>query len=560
VRTTRSAAVGALIAAAMVLAACGGSGGGSGGDKGERDDVTSVINGSLNDDGPARDGGTLTIYDTSDSPTLDISNPSYNVHTHTSGLVYNKLLKYETGRDLNYTAQKVTGDLAEKWEMSPDGMTWTFTLRKGVKFQNVAPVNGHEFTSADVACTMDKIRNTPGAVQAGIMSIVDSLETPDPYTAAFKLKSPFGAFDQSVASYNMEMIPCEGARGEFNMKETAIGTGPFILQTWDKGVSTTYVKNPDYWEPGKPHLDKFVILIMKDTAQQMAAYRTKQIDMIAVSDVNRQPMVDSNPDDLARAQMGVTMNMIYINHAVKPFDDERVRKAIAMAWDRKGLGDRWYFDYNLGTAFPTTFPGAMTPEESDEMWPYDPEGAKKLLAEAGFPNGIDVELTVTDGYGQTVIDQAQWVQEDLKKAGINTTIRQLDYATWSSNVLVLPKDGEGYKIAFGPNSGLASPDEWLTSFYKSGAARNAFNVKDATLDKLIEEQRTILDPDERAKKLHETAEYIGEHVMGPVTGIQFASITFQAPWVHNIYATPAYERAWAANVWVDDSSPRANEK
>jgi len=282
--------------------------------------------------------------------------------------------------------------------------------------------------------------------------------------------------------------------------------------------------------------------------------------MINVNDTTLQQILDTNPDDMARAQLGLTMNMIYINNGVAPFNDVRVRKAISMAWDRNGMGKQWYYDFKLGTAYPSTLLGGLTADESDEIWPYDPEAAKKLLAEAGYPNGIDVELTITDGYGQTVVDQAQWVQADLKDVGINATIRQLDYATWASNVLVLPKEGQGYAIAFGPNSGLASPDEWLTSYYQSGSTRNAFNVKDPKLDQMIAQQRTILDQDERAKTLHDTAEYIGENVLGPVTGFQYATITFQAPWVHNVYATPAYERAWAADVWVDGDSPRATEK
>ncbi|MDR1998544.1 MAG: ABC transporter substrate-binding protein, partial [Frankiaceae bacterium] len=537
-RMSTRAALGALLAAALALTACGGGGGTTGSNKPAKNDVTSVINGALSSDGPARDGGSLTVYDTSDAPSLDISNASYNVHTHTSGLVYNKLLKYDTSRDIVYGAQKLTGDLAETWDMSSDGKTWTFHLRHGVLFQNVAPVNGHEFTSADVACTMDKIHTAPGAVQAGLMSVVDTLETPDPYTAIFHLNSSFGAFDQSIASYNMEMIPCEGAHGEFDMKSTAIGTGPFTLTSWNKGVSTIYTKNPTYFEPGKPHLDKFTILIMQDTAQQLAAYRTQQIDMIAVNTTTMQQVLATNPSDLARAQLAVTLNMIYINNTTKPFDDPRVRKAIAMAWDRKGMGSQWYYDFKLSTGFPSTFTGAMTPEESDAMWPHDVEGAKKLLAEAGYPNGLDVELTITDGYGQTNVDQAQWIQADLKAIGINTTIKQLDYATWSSNVLVLPKEGQQYTLAYGPNSGLASPDEWLTSFYKSGSTRNAFNVNDAKLDQMIANQRTILDPAQRAKVLHDTAVYIGENVLGPVTGFQAAGITFQAPWVHNVYGAP----------------------
>jgi len=557
VQFTKRAALGAVLAGSLALSACGGGGGKSGGDTLDRDDVTGVINGTLNDDGPARDGGAMTVYDTADSPSLDISAASFNIHSQLSGLVYNKLLRYDTGRDIKYGAQQLEGDLAESWDVSEDGLTWTFKLRKGVKFQNVAPVSGREFTAADVVCTIDHINTTPGAVQAGLMSIVSKVDTPDDYTAVFTLKSPFAAFDQSVASYNMEIIPCEAARGEFDMKEVAIGTGPFILDTWDKKISKTYVKNPDYFEPGKPHLDKLTILVMPDQAAQIAAYRTKQLDILSPTDQQLDSVLGTNGDSLVRTQTQLTMTQVMMNQTAKPFDDVRVRKAVAMSWDRKGMGDTFYYDYTLGSAYPATLLGGMTAEESDEAWPYDPEGAKKLLAEAGFPNGLDVELTVTDGYGATIVNQAQWFQQDLEKVGIHATIKQLDYATYAANVLT---NKAAYTIAYGYSSGLASPDEWLTSFYKSGSTRNSFGTADPKLDQMIDEQRGILDTDERAAKLHEIAEYIAENVVSPVLGMQAAAISFVQPWVHNVYSAPAYERPYLADAWIDESAPNANAK
>jgi peptide/nickel transport system substrate-binding protein len=544
------------VAAALslaLLAACGGGSGGGTNTSADKDDVTSVINGVLPADGPAEDGGTLTLVDAADSPTLDVHKEgSYTTHGQLSGVVYNKLLKYEVGRDIVYGAQQITGDLAEKWEMSPDGKTWTFNLHKGVKWQNIAPVNGREFTSADVACTIHRIQTFTGAVQAGLMGIVSKVETPDPYTAVFQLSEPFAGFDQSVASYNMEIIPCEADRGEFDLKTTAIGTGPFILQSWDRKISKTYTKNPDYFVAGKPHLDKLVINFIVDPAAQIAAFRTGQLDIISPSNQLYPTVLTTNPDAVARSQMQLTMTQIMMNQKVKPFDDARVRKAVAMAWDRNGMAQTFYEDYALGTGYPSTLQGGMTSDESDEMWPYDPEGAKKLLAEAGFPNGFDVDLTLTDGYGPIIVNQAQWVQQDLKDIGINVTLRTLDYATFFSTVLTAKAD---YSIGYGYSSGLGSPDEWLQSFYTTGASRNSFGTSDPKLDKMIAAQRGILDVEERTKALHEIAEYIGTDVISPVLGMQASAISVQQTWVHNVYGAPAYERAYVADAWVSSESP-----
>jgi peptide/nickel transport system substrate-binding protein len=549
------ARIAAVSAAALALvAACGGgSGGGSGGANQVKDDVTSVINGTLPSDGPPESGGTLTLVEAGDSPTLDVQKEgSYTTHGQLSGVVYSKLLTYDVGHDIVYGAQKLKGDLAEKWGVSSDGKTWTFNLRKGVKWQNIAPVNGREFTSADVACTLHRIQTFTGAVQSGLMSIVTKVETPDPYTAVFQLSEPFAGFDQSVASYNMEIIPCEGDQGLFDMKTTAIGTGPFILQTWDRKIAKTYIKNPTYFQPGKPYLDKLIINFITDPAAQIAAFRTSQLDVLAPSNQLYPTVLTTNPDAIARSQFQLTMTQIMINQKVKPFDDVRVRQAVAMAWDRNGMAKVYFHDWAVGTGYPSTLQGGMTPAESEKVWPYDPAGAKKLLADAGYPNGFDVTLTLTDGYGPDIVNEAQWVQQDLKQVGINVTLKQLDYATYFSTVLTSKAD---YTIGYGYASGLGSPDEWLQTFYKTGSSRNSFGTSDPKLDKMIEDSRGILNVADRTKALHDIAEYIGKNVVSPILGMQASAISMQQPWVHNLYGAPAYERDYVTDVWVDKNSP-----
>ncbi|MDR1999890.1 MAG: ABC transporter substrate-binding protein [Frankiaceae bacterium] len=553
-RFTRHAALGAALAALLALAACGGAS--TKKPANTRDDVTGVISGTLNADGPARDGGSVTITDASDSPTLDTSQATFTVHSQTSGLVYNKLLKYLTGRDIKYGAQKLTGDLAESWSMSPDGLQWTLNLHQGVKFQDIAPVNGHEFTSADVVCTLDYINKSPGAAQQSAMSIVDRVDAPDPYTAIFVLKAPFAAFDQSLASYNMEMLPCEADRGEYDLKTTAIGTGPYILSDWQRNVSKTYTKNPNYFEPGKPHLNRINLLIRSDTNANIAAYRTKELDSVGVPVNQLQSMESSNPEAIVRSQTVLYMTEIFLNQAVKPFDDLRVRKAVALAWDRSAQGEQFDYGYTLGSSWPASQDGGLTPEEAVQLLPHDPAAAKQLLADAGYPNGFDVELTVTDGYGQTIVDEAQFLQQDLKNIGINATIKTIDYSTWAANVLT-PK--AGYAIAYGLTTSFASTDEWLYSAYLTGAVRNSFNSSDPALDQMIKDQRSIFDPAARTKALHDIAKYISTDVIDPVLGYQPAGISFVQPWVHNIYSAPAYERPYLADTWVDSTSPRAND-
>jgi peptide/nickel transport system substrate-binding protein len=538
---------------ALALAACGSSGGSGGSNPSEPpDDVTGVVNGTLPLDGPPQNGGTLTINDPSDAPTLDgMKSPSAYTHLAISGIVYSKLLEFEVGREIPYGSMGVRGDLADTWERSDDGLTWTFNLRDDVKWQNIAPVNGRAFTSADVACTVERIKTLPG-VQKNLMDVVDTVQTPDDHTVVFQLNTPYAAFDETMASFYMEILPCEGTRGEFDLAQQAIGTGPFILQNWDRRVERTYVRNPDYFIEGEPHVDEVKVLIMSDPASTLAAFRAGQMDVFAPSDQSIESLLATNPDAVVRQQLGLTVNQIMFNAAREPFDDYRVRKAIAMAWDREDMGEAFYSNsiFALSGPFPSTLFGGMTPEDAKEAIPYDPEAAKNLLAEAGYPNGFSAEMLTTDAYGPPFVNQAQWVQQDLSKIGVNVTLKILDYATYYSIY-----QEQDYSIGWGLGTGFLTTDEWLQSLYTSDGPRNWFGTEDAKLDEMIAAQQSELDWDKREEQLHGINEYILENVLPEFIGMSLGGLSAQQAWVHNYYAHPQYARPHLADVWLDAGAP-----
>ena len=528
----------------------GSDGGGSGGL--EAPEANRIVNGELPSDGPAVDGGILTINDTSDSPTLDPHKTgSAYTHLQVSGIVYSKLLEFEVGRDIEYGSMGVRGDLAEKWDVSEDGLTWTFNLRQGVKWQNVAPVSGRAFSSADVACTVDRIKKLPG-VQKNLMDVVDTVGTPDANTVVFNLNTAYAAFDETLASFYMEILPCEGTRGDYDLATTAIGTGPFILQKWDRKVEKTYVKNTNYFIAGKPHLDGIRLIIQSDPAAAIAAFRTQQLDATGtITDTLLPTVTSTNEDAVVRAQLGLIPTQMFVNSTVKPFDDIRVRQALAMAWDRSGMGDTFQgAGFALSGPFPSTLFGAMTPEESAELIPYDPEAAKKLLAEAGYPDGLSVELLTTDGYGTTVVNSAQWIQEDLKKIGVTTTLKIIDYATYFSTW-----QAKDYTLAFGLQTPFLTADEWLQATYRSDGPRNWFGTNDPKLDAMIDSQRTTLDRDERETELKELSTYIQTEVLNPIMGYTYAGLLVTQPYVHNMYTHPQLARPYVADVWLGEDAP-----
>jgi peptide/nickel transport system substrate-binding protein len=512
----------------------------SGGEQGAR----------VEESGPAKDGGILHTAATADAISLDPhEEASYTVH-YALGGVYNRLTAFQTGPEYDYNTNELKGDLAESWESNAEGTEWTFTLRDNVTWHDKPPVNGRAFTSEDVLCTIDHIRKLPGH-QVGLIGNVDTVEAPDEHTVVFKLKSPFAAFDETMANPFLVIVPCEGTNGGFDMATDAIGTGPFILESWKKDQERVYVKNPDYFIEGKPHLDGITTTLMPDAQAQIAALRSGKIDIVsALSTEKRQ--VEALVKQIDGLQLlheqGTSQTRVVMNVTEPPFDNLLVRKAVAMAVDREGMANTIRAGGTItGPVTPSLF-GGLSSEEVQELVPYDPEAAKELLAEAGFPNGFETEMVVTTGYGETVVREAQWVQEDLAKIGIKVTLDVQDYATYISDTWPQLK----YSLIYGLQTPMLSADEYLTTEYTSKGTRNWYGINDPKLDQMIQEQKGILDEEERKAALEEIQHYIIENVSSPVPLYAYDGQTLLAPKVRGYYPHPDYSTLEMQDVWLDE--------
>lgn len=503
-------------------------------------------NGEANTSEP-KYGGTFTMVTPADPDTLDPHRQS-SIYTHQmAGFVYNKLVTYETGPDVDFTDYNVVPDLAEDWEISEDGTVYTFYLREAY-WHDKEPVNGRQVNAEDVVATMERIIELPGH-QAALLSEVESIEAADDTTVVFTLKQPFAPFLNFMANHFMWILPKEAIDGEVDLTTDAIGTGPFVLEKWDDNVQATYSRNPNFFEEGKPYLDELIYKVVPDQGARIAAFRTEQAEVIGgISPEELDTLVKSNPDITVREVLFPTQEQVYVNMEREPFNDLRVRKAISMAIDRQSMVDSIYGGGEVsGPVNPSLGSWALPLEEREALLPYDPEGAKELLAEAGFPDGFDTTLIVTDGYGEQLVRVAQWITEDLRNVGINAEMEVVEYATYFSERW--PK--VDYDIGVGYQTYFQEPDEWLRTQMHSQGARNWYNTKDSDLDEMLDDQRMILDENERLEKVHEIQRYILENVLNPIPVSTYYVMTPHQQYVKNYEPHASYGHIHMKNVWLD---------
>lgn len=440
--------------------------------------------------------------------------PSYDGHREeTFGLIhpfapfYNTLLRVDPN---DKGGTKPHPSLAESWTVSPDGKTYTFRLRTGVKFHD-----GSVMTSRDVKASYDKIIFPPagvGSSRKGQYAVVEAVEAPNPSTVVFKLKFASGSFLSSLLSpynfiYKADIIAKDPNWHEKNI----MGTGPFTFVEHVKGSHVVGKKFADYWDKGKPYLDGFRAIFMRDSAAQVAAVRGER------AHIQFRGFTPKDRDNL-KAALGdkITVQespwdcilMVAINHKKKPFDDVRVRRALTLALDRhegsKALSQIAIVKSVAGVQVPGT-PFATPPEELNKLAGYwtDPEKsraeARRLLKEAGIPEGFSFVFS-NRGIPMPYEPLGVWMIDQWRKVGLNVTQRVIESAAYYSTI----RKGE-HDAAMDFQCGyIVEPDLDMYKFLSS--SRNPANYgyyEDPVLDALYDKQSRATGVEERKKIIRE---------------------------------------------------------
>ncbi|MBB3018435.1 peptide/nickel transport system substrate-binding protein [Microvirga lupini] len=280
---------------------------------------------------------------------------------------------------------KVQPLLAKSWEVTPDGLTYTFRLQEGVKFHD-----GSTFDSADVKFAFDRARDPKSTnAQKQIFAPIASIETPDPATVVIKLKETSGNFLYYLGWGDAVIVAPETAA---NNAANPVGTGPFKFKSWTRGDRVELTKNPDYWQKDKVKLESVTFRFISDAQAQVAALRAGDVD--AFPNLGAPELfAEFQKDNRFKAVAGNTEGetVAGMNNAKKPFDDVRVRRALMHAVDRKALIEGAYsgFGQPIGSFFSPNHPAFV---DMTNVIPYDVEKAKALLKEAGYGNGLPITI------------------------------------------------------------------------------------------------------------------------------------------------------------------------
>jgi peptide/nickel transport system substrate-binding protein len=478
--------------------------------------------------GVPKSGGILTTTNRDNSPTLDTDRTTSGYTKATSSAILSRLLQYQTGTDFHVGENKITApDLALTAE-SPDAVTWTLKLRPGVKFHNIAPVNGHAVEAEDILSTVKYASDTHNPARGGLDMVDPSqVQTPDSSTVVFKLKYPYAPFTSALASPNYFFIfPREVLAGSYDPAKQIIGSGPFMFDSYTPDVGFVLKKHPDYYQQDMPYLDGIHWNVLPDISQLRAQFTGAHLDVIGVPDGLTLPITDiptltkDNPKaTVIKADPGGGQVVFYqLGDPASAFQDVRVRRAASLAVDRDAIGKALYggdgvpqFCVILQLGNKALHMTDLAPDVT-QYYRYDPAQVKSLLQAAGMADH-QFKLVYFSGFLGPVYEQeGQTIANMMASAGFKITAVELDYQ----------KDyiGGGKGVRYGNFdkdwiiwTGLSQyddADEYMFNYFDSKTTAGLTRLNDPDLDAMITKARATVNSDEQAKAYLDVQKYIAD--------------------------------------------------
>jgi peptide/nickel transport system substrate-binding protein len=443
--------------------------------------------------------------------------PSFDIHYETTyiaaqpiGPLYNGLLTFDV-----YHNEQIVGDLAERWEVAPDGKRITFTLRKDVQFHD-----GSDFTCADAKYSLDKLADPKRANRAFVAimeAVFDAATCTDDVTLVLTLKQPSAAILVMLADTHTVMMKA-GIAERVDRKDPKflVGTGPFKFKSYTPGVEFRAERNPHYWKPGLPYIAEYRAVVMPDLTRIFASFRARQLTMTGIGRHLEPPEADilkkDFPDAVVALGPRAGWDSFVMNLSKPPFNDPRMRKAVALATDREKMiaigAEGWgVLGGYIGPHTPYGLPLEelkQYPQFSDDMLTRQAE-AKRLIKEAGSGQGVDVEFVVRRGpmYERGALSR----QDDLKKVGINLKITLLDTAGFRDRIE--KGDFQAYTVLSAVQ--FDDPDQYYARL-TCHSPSNLGKYCNPEVDKLFAEQSQTFEPNKRAEITHKMERILVQEV------------------------------------------------
>jgi peptide/nickel transport system substrate-binding protein len=438
--------------------------------------------------GTARADTTLVVSMAADPTGLDPEAVLNNTSGFVMATIYDGLIRYKPG------TVEVEPGLAQSWDISPDALTYTFHLRKGVKFQDGTPFNAQALIA-----TLDRQLNksdphyiyNSGPVDSYIdftYGSVAAYRATDDSTVELKMKTPSAALLASLAMvWNGVVSPTAVAKYGKDFRNHPVGTGPFVFREWRERDQVVLDANPDYWK-GKPKVDHLVFKEYPDAQAALLALKRGEVQIMGDVATPVIASIRGDPSLVLLTQPGLAVNGMAMPNEVPPFSDKRVRQALNYAVDKQAI-DRALYS-GLATPLASPLPEAQWGfDKTMTGYPYDPAKAKQLLAEAGVKPGQKVELltySTPRGYNPAGPDLAVALQGYLQKVGIDASVRKLDIGAFLSTV----RSGN-YKGLFitGFSGDNGDPDNFLNALFNSSQmpVGDTEHYKNPEVDKLMDQ-------------------------------------------------------------------------
>jgi peptide/nickel transport system substrate-binding protein len=460
-----------------------------------------------------RRGGVMNIILQPEPATLVLALNITTQNQLVAPKIYSGLLTY--GFDL-----KPLPNLATSWDISPDGLTYTFHLAKNAKWHD-----GEPFTADDVIFTTRDMLPEVHARARVNFSQVASVEAPDPHTVVFRLKTPYPGFIYAFETSSAPMMPKHIYAGTDYRNNPAnarpIGTGPFRFKEWQRGSIIRMERNPDYFKPGLPYLDGINFVVIPDGAQRLIALESGQVHLASSSDIefNDVPRLRSLPQiqvETRGYEFLAPLSWLEMNNKRKPMDDKRFRQAVMYALDREFIRDKIFY----GLARTPTGPinSVVTFYDGNvKRYALDRKKSEALLDEMGLkrgPDGIRVKLELNPSpVSQTWMRLVQYTKQALRQVGIDVTIRNMDQAS-----SVASMGNHDFDMCFVTNTAFGDPAigvarSYITSNIRKGVPfTNTCQYSNPRVDELFDAAAKSNDRNERQRLYTEVQQILAEDV------------------------------------------------